>query len=68
MQPETHHNIFTLKELLDERHSRYQERYEAQKDAVKLAKDAADAARGTVNIVGLISVMGLILSIAGYLK
>jgi hypothetical protein len=61
--PESPHNISTLKDLMDERDRRYSERFAAQEEAVRLAKIAANAGKGTVNISVLIGVLALILTI-----
>lgn len=57
-----------LKALMDERDRRYSENRQCDQDAVKLAKDAADKAKGTVNIVALVSVVALLLSLVDKFK
>lgn len=57
------HSVETLRELMDERDRRYSDNRKCDQDAVKLAKEIADKAKGTVNIVALIAVAGLILSL-----
>lgn len=60
--------IKAMRELFDERDRRYADNRTADQDAVKLAKEIADKAKGTVNIVGLIAVAGLILSVIDRFK
>lgn len=61
---ESPHSVTTLKDLMDERDRRYNDNRKCDQDAVKLAKEIADKAKGTVNIVGLIAVASLILAVA----
>lgn len=60
--------ITAQQELMDERDRRYADNRTCDQDAVKLAKEIADKAKGTVNIVGLIAVVSLILAIADKFK
>lgn len=62
------HNVKTLKDLMDERDRRYSDNRKCDQDAVTLAKEIADKAKGTVNIVGLIAVVSLILNIASMFR
>lgn len=62
------HTIATLHELMNERDRRYADNRKCDQDAVTLAKEIADKAKGTVNIVALIAVAGLILNIASLFR
>lgn len=53
---------------MDERDKRYTERFSSQEKAVDLAKAAANAGKGTVNIAVLASVVSLILYLLDKLK
>lgn len=53
-----------LREIMDERDRRYEQRFAAQQEAVRLAKEAAEKIRSSVSIVGLISVLGLFVALA----
>lgn len=75
MSAESPHTVATLdvritsqREVMDERDRRYSDNRKCDQDAVKLAKEIADKAKGTVNIVGLIAVVSLILAIADRFK
>lgn len=75
MANESPHTLATLdvritaqREVMDERDQRYAENRKCDQDAVKLAKEIADKAKGTVNIVGLIAVVSLILAVADRFK
>lgn len=61
--PNSQWNVDTLLALMNERDRRYEENRKCDQDAVKLAKEIADRAKGTVSIVGLIAVVSLILAI-----
>lgn len=62
------HSIETLKDLMDERDRRYADNRKCDQDAVMLAKEIADKAKGTVNIVGLIAVASLVIAIVREFK
>lgn len=51
------HNVDTVLDLMREYDRRYDENRKCDQDAVKLAKEAADEAKGKVNILTLISVL-----------
>lgn len=53
---ESPHTVTTLKELMDERDLRYEQRFKAQEEALKLAK-------GQMPIVTVISVLALSITI-----
>lgn len=57
-----HHNVETLKDLIDERDRRYNDNRKCDQDAVKLAKEAADEAKGKVSTATILAVIGRILS------
>ena len=56
--------IEALRALMDERDKRYEQRFKLAEEAVHLAKENVDATKGMVNIVGVISVIGLLLAVA----
>ena len=60
--------VETLLELMDERDRRYTVERDCAKEAVLLAKQVADKAKATVNIVTLVSVISLIIGVLSYLK
>lgn len=62
------HTVETLKDLIDERDRRYEENRRCDQEAVKLAKEIADKARGTVSVSLLIGVVALILAIVREIK
>lgn len=68
MKNDCMHTVSTLKELMDERDRRYTDNRKCDQDAVKLAKEIADKAKGTVNIVGLIAVVSLMLAVVDRFK
>lgn len=68
MEKDSLHTVATLAALMDERDRRYSDNRKCDQDAVKLAKEIADKAKGTVNIVGLIAVASLILAVADRFK
>lgn len=68
MRNESPHTVATLKELMDERDRRYSDNRKCDQDAVTLAKEIADKAKGTVNIVALIAVVSLILALVDRFK
>lgn len=53
---------------MDERDRRYADNRKCDQDAVTLAKEIADKAKGTVNIVALIAVVSLILALMDRFK
>lgn len=61
-------NVDSLKALIEEQDRRYTDNRKCDQDAVKLAKEIADKAKGTVNIVGLIAVVSLILALVDRFK
>lgn len=61
---DTHHNVGTLKDLIDERDRRYTDNRKCDQDAVKLAKEAADEAKGKVSTATILAVIGCLLSTA----
>lgn len=60
--------ITAQREIMDERDHRYADNRKCDQDAVKLAKEIADKAKGTVNIVALISVASFILAVVDKFK
>lgn len=58
------HTVDTLKELMDERDRRYTDNRKCDQDAVKLAKEAADEAKGKVSTATILAVVGCLLSTA----
>lgn len=60
--------LSTLKLLMDERDRRYADNRKCDQDAVTLAKEIADKAKGTVNVVALIAVVSLILALTDRFK
>lgn len=57
-----------LKELMDERDRRYEQRFAASEEAVRLAKQNVDSTKGTVSIIGVVSLIALILTIADKMR
>lgn len=57
------HTVDTLKELMDERDRRYTDNRTCDQDAVKLAKEAADEAKGKVSTATILAIVGCLLSI-----
>lgn len=55
--------VDTLLALMDERDRRYTQQFNSAREAVLLAKQVADASKGTVNIALVIGVLGLALSL-----
>jgi len=55
------HNIGTLKALMDERDIRYEQRFRAQEEALRLAK-------GSIPIITVISILALATSLIQMLK
>lgn len=68
MADSSHHNIHTLLALMNERDRRYSDNRKCDQDAVTLAKEIADKAKGTVNVVGLVAVVSLILALRDIFK
>ena len=63
-KPDSIWNVDSLHALMDERDRRYEQHFKAFEEAVKLAKQVSDQARGTVNIVGVVSILALLVSFA----
>lgn len=61
-------SIEWLLRLMDERDRRYADNRTCDQDAVKLAKEIADKAKGTVNIVALVAVASLVLHFVSLFK
>ena len=59
----TGHNVDTLRDLIAEMDRRYTDNRKCDQEAVKLAKEAADKAAGTVNIVGALAFISLVLTL-----
>lgn len=55
--------VDTLLALMDERNLRYEQHFRSAEEAVKLAKQAADQARGTVNISLLVAFISMLIGI-----
>lgn len=55
---------FASKDLMDERDRRYTDNRKCDQDAVKLAKEAADEAKGKVSTATILAVIGCLLSMA----
>lgn len=60
----SHHNLNTLLELMNERDRRYSDNRKCDQDAVKLAKEAADEAKGKVSTATILGIVGCLLSTA----
>lgn len=60
--------INCVRETAKERDKRYEQRFVDQEKAVVLARNAAQAARGQVNILSVVSIVSLLLAIASYFK
>lgn len=54
--------VESLKQLMDERDKRWSVEMECAKEAVKLAKDAADSSQGKVNLMSIVAVVSIVLS------
>ena len=57
-----------LRELIDERDRRYEQRFVDQEKAVVLARTVAMDMRGKVSILQVVSIVSLLLAIASYFK
>lgn len=57
-------DVESLRALMDERDRRYTDNRSCDQDAVKLAKEAADEAKGKVSTATILGVVGCLISIA----
>lgn len=63
LRPQSGWTMETLLAFINERDRRYAVERETALEAVKLAKQVADSARGTVGVVGAVAVVGGVFSI-----